>query len=207
MLQLKQHGVDVRQSGSTSAWWFRCENLRIVKVKMWWSRQMASFPCHFKETGTMLCRHSADCFCFHVQVREGQRCSVWASSLDSCFIRYKRWVYLLGTVHILYFWRSCILLCVNTLLGEQNGAIYLKKSLHNQGLFTLVGTASGAVNKLRTCLLFLGMNNLQFADHYTNSTVWLCGHFSQFVGLWQCHMHTHFLRKICYAQLPIICYG
>lgn len=60
-------------------------------------------------------------------------------------------------VHSLYaavlsvscLWRSCALLHVNTLPGKENSAIYLKMSSHNQGLFSLVGAASGAKNKPR----------------------------------------------------------
>lgn len=64
------------------------ENSRIVRVKMWRSRQMVSFLRHFKAAATTLCRHSVDRFPFHVRVREGQQSSVWASSLAPYFLHY-----------------------------------------------------------------------------------------------------------------------
>lgn len=39
-------------------------------------------------------------------------------------------------------------------LRQPNGGFYLKKSLHDQGLFSLVGVASGEVNKLTKRSLF-----------------------------------------------------
>lgn len=34
VLQLRHYGGEARQSGAVSASWFKCENSRIVKVKM-----------------------------------------------------------------------------------------------------------------------------------------------------------------------------
>lgn len=101
----------------------------------------------------------------------------------------------LGTVHILHFWQNRVLLCVNT----RNWWNLFEKSLHDQGLFSLVDMASGVVNKLRKCSLFFCFlfrkNNWQTADGYTNSSVWLCWHFCHTLDLQHCHTFKLVVKK------------
>lgn len=102
----------------------------------------------------------------------------------------------LGTVHILYFCQSCVF----ALRG-----IYLKKSLHDRGLFSLVGLASVEVNKLRKCYFFFffffkfRQNNWQPAGGSTNSPVWLCWHI---LNLQQCHTFKLVVKRPRLYMLP-----
>lgn len=84
---------------------------------------------------------------------EGQRCSVWASSLGSISFIIDCGFNCLSCTH------NAILAELRFALrqhfaSETNGGIDLKKSLHDQGLFSLVGMASGEVNKLRVFTFF-----------------------------------------------------
>lgn len=126
-LQMRQYVGEARQRSRRTV---KCANLRIVKVKMWYSHQMASFPRHFKAVGSALCRHSADRFSFHVEATPGS-----ATLRLSRFIRlppHSSWIAVFICLQVLYIYcvSGRVVFCFASALCFRNKMVqFIWKSL------------------------------------------------------------------------------
>lgn len=121
------------------------------RSRKWRSRQMASFPCDFKVAGTMLCRHPADCFSFHVRVTPGSAALRLSPFIRLPFHSFARGVLFVSRycTYIVFLAELCSALHFSPSAWEMKWCnLFEKKSVRHQGLFSLVG----AVNKLRMCV-------------------------------------------------------